>query len=57
MVENVGVADGTESKYISVQKLLLHPVLVTAILNFGFRPMLGHVVSAISVSGVVKMWE
>ena len=54
MVENIGVADGTASKYISVQKLLLHPVLVADILNFRFRPMLGHVVSAIYVSGVVK---
>ena len=58
MVENVGVAAGTASKSISVQKLFLLPVLVAAILNFRFRPMLGHVVSAISVSGVVKqMWE
>ena len=28
--------------------------LLVAILNFRFWPMLGHVVSAISVSGVVK---
>ena len=54
MVENVGVAAGTASKYISVLKLFLLPVLVAAILNFRCRPMSGHVVSAISVSGVVK---
>ena len=54
MVENVGVAAGTASKYISVQKLFLLPVLVAAILNFGCRPMSDHVVSAISESGVVE---
>ena len=34
VVENVGVAAETASKSISVQKLLLLPVLVAAILNF-----------------------
>jgi hypothetical protein len=54
MVENVGVADGTASKYISVQKLFLLPALVAAILNFRCWPMSCHVVSATSESGVVK---
>ena len=54
MVENVGAAAGTPSKYISVQKLFLLPVLVAAILNFGCRPVSGHVVSSISESGVVE---
>ncbi len=34
VVEYVGVAAETASKYISVQKLFLLPVLVAAILNF-----------------------
>ena len=57
MVENVGAAAGTPSKYISVQNLFLLPVLVAAILNFGCRPVSGHVVSSISdysESGVVE---
>ena len=54
MVENVGVAALTASKSISVQKLFLLPVLVAAILNFGCRPVSGHVVSSISESGVVE---
>jgi hypothetical protein len=46
----LGLAAETASKYISVQKLFLHPVLVAAILHFRFRPMFGYVV----MSGVVK---
>ncbi len=49
-----GVAPETASKYISVQTLFLHPVLVAAILNVGCWPMSDHVVSAISASGVVE---
>ncbi len=49
-----GLAVGIASKSISVQKLFLFPVLVAAILNSGCRPMSGHVVSAISESGVVE---
>ncbi len=54
MVENVGVAAETASKYISVQKLFLLPVFVAAILNFECRTLLDHVVSAISESVVVE---
>jgi hypothetical protein len=54
MVENVGAAAGTPSKYIFVQNLFLLPALVAAILNFGCRPVVGHVVSSISESGVVE---
>ena len=54
MVENVGVAVGTASKYLSVQKLFLLPVLVAAILNFRCRRMSDHVDSAISESSVVE---
>ena len=54
MVENMLVATGTVSKYISVLKLFLLPVLVAAILNFGCRPMPEHVVRGISGSGVVE---
>ncbi len=53
-VENMGVATETALKSISVQKLFLPPVLVAAIVNFGRRPMSGHVVSAISASGVIE---
>ena len=54
LVENVGVAARTTSKYVSVQKLFQLPVLVAANLNVRCRPMSGHVVSAISESGVVE---
>ena len=54
MVKNVGLAVGIASKYVSVQKLFLLPVLMAAILNFGCRPLSDHVVSAISESGVVE---
>ncbi len=54
MDDNVGAAAGTASKSISVQKLFTLPVSVAAILNFGCRPMSGHVISAISESDVVK---
>ncbi len=57
LVENAGIAAETASKYVSVKKLFLFPVLVAASLNFRCRPMSGYVVSAISESGVVKMWE
>ncbi len=53
-VENMGVAVETASKSISVQTLLLLPVVVAAILNFGCRPLSDHVVSAISESDVVE---
>ncbi len=54
MVENVGVAAETASKYISVKKLFLLPVFVAAILNCGCLPISDHVASAISESGVVE---
>ena len=54
VVENVRVATGNASKSSSVQKLFLLPVLVAAILNFGYRPISGHVVSAIPESGMVE---
>jgi hypothetical protein len=54
MVENVGVAAGTASKYISVQTLFLLPVLVAAIFSFTCPSVSGHIVSATSVSGGVK---
>ena len=50
----IGAAAGTPSKYIFIQNLFLLPVLVAAILNFGCRPVSGHVVSSISESGVVE---
>ena len=57
IAENVGVSVGTALKSMSVQKVFILPVLVAAILNFGCRPVSGHVVStssAISKSGVVE---
>ena len=50
---NVGIAALTSSKSISVQKLFLLPALMTAIFNFGCRPVSDHVLSATSESGVV----
>ncbi len=49
-----GVAVGIASPSVSVQKLFLLPVLVAAILNFGWPLMSDHVVSAIYESGVVE---
>ena len=48
VIENMGVAAGTASKSIFVQKLFLLPVYLAAILNFGHRSMSGHVFSVIS---------
>ena len=54
MVENVGVATEIASPSLSVQKLVLLPVCVVAILRFPCRPRSGHVVIGISESGMVE---
>ncbi len=54
IVENVEVAAEIASPSISVQKLFLLPVSVVVILRFPCRPTSGHVVSGISVSGMVE---
>ncbi len=53
VVDNLGAVARTASKSISVQTSFQLPVLVAAILNFGYRPISDHVASAISESGVV----
>ena len=54
IVENVGVAARTTSKYVSVQKLFQLPVLVAANLNVRCRLMSDHIVTVISESAMVK---
>ncbi len=54
MVENVGVATEIALPSLSVQKLVLLPVCVVAILRFPCRPRSGHVVIGISESGMVE---
>ncbi len=53
MVENVGVASEIALPFFSVQKLLLLPVCIIAILRFPCRPTSGHV-SGISESSIVE---
>ncbi len=58
MSKIVAVAVRTTSKYVSVLKLFLLPVLVAANLNdVRCRAMWRHVVTAISESGMIKMCE
>ena len=54
MVENMGAPVEIASPSLSVQKLFLLPVCVVAILRFPCRPTSGHVVSAISESGMAE---
>jgi len=57
VVANVGVDVEISSPSHSVQNIFLLPVCVVAILLFPFWPTSGHVVSAISESGMVENME